>query len=107
MSRPYCLSMVGYDAYLTSPAWAEMRRLVLARAGGRCEWCGGPGPFEIHHLTYENLGDEDPADLRALCPACHESADDPSRGETRRIGEYIPAALARIPREDPAKGRTS
>ncbi|MGH2369964.1 MAG: hypothetical protein ACRDI2_17430 [Chloroflexota bacterium] len=29
---------------------------------------------EVHHLTYERLGDELPEDLAALCAPCHRGA---------------------------------
>lgn len=36
-----------YTAYLRSPEWQHRRARILARADGRCEWCGrfaGPNP---------------------------------------------------------------
>jgi hypothetical protein len=31
--------------------------------------------LDVHHLTYEYLGDEPLEDLEALCRPCHRSAD--------------------------------
>jgi len=28
--------------------------------------------FEIHHLTYDNVGNETEADVRTLCSGCHQ-----------------------------------
>lgn len=108
MSRPRMFSMgITYQEYLESPEWAEKRRAVLARAAGRCEACGVEGvPLEVHHRTYERLGDEDvDSDLRALCRACHESAHGLREGRTFRAVELLPAVLARIPVSDGEEGQ--
>ena len=63
-----------YDAYLKSAEWIVTRSQVLHRAGGRCERCHGAEATEVHHLTYERVGDELPGDLQALCPPCHRLA---------------------------------
>lgn len=65
----------GYD----SPEYRTTRGEVLARAGGRCEWCsarfveaGGP---EVHHLrTVLTGGTHHPDNLVALCDGCHGDA---------------------------------
>lgn len=61
-----------YLAHLRSPKWAATRALVLKRAGGMCEGCGIARADEVHHMTYENLGDEFLWELRAVCRPCHE-----------------------------------
>lgn len=62
-----------YDDYLNSGAWKERRRLVMARADGQCEGCGLTRATQVHHLTYQRVGDEMLFDLVAVCDACHES----------------------------------
>jgi len=39
--------------------------------------------LEVHHRTYERVGAERPADVIALCKACHEKHHD--RHERRRM----------------------
>ena len=63
---------VWYDRYLESPAWAERRRLVLERAGGKCEGCRKRLATQVHHLTYEHVGNELLFELVAVCRDCHE-----------------------------------
>jgi 5-methylcytosine-specific restriction endonuclease McrA len=63
-----------YHAYLRSPEWRERRRVVLARAGGRCERCKLRKAREVHHLTYVRIFNEPPSDLQALCGICHDDA---------------------------------
>lgn len=58
--------------------WAQVRRLVAARAGHTCEVCGGIGPrhpVEVHE-RWEYLSDTERhvqrlAGFVALCPKCH------------------------------------
>jgi 5-methylcytosine-specific restriction endonuclease McrA len=60
-----------YEQHLASPQWAEIRRKVLARAGGICEGCGENPASEIHHLTYAHCGAEFLFELAAVCVWCH------------------------------------
>lgn len=76
-----------YKAHLRSPEWARIRRTALERAGYRCAFCGQSKAklrtlgrhLEVHHNTYEHLGDEQPGDLTVLCAGgrggCHAAAD--------------------------------
>ena len=36
------------------------------------EVCGVKHRLQVHHLTYERLGNERDEDLKVLCWACHE-----------------------------------
>ena len=62
----------AYEKYLASPEWQKKREKVLARASGVCEGCGGNSATQIHHLSYEHVGDEYLFELVAVCDACHE-----------------------------------
>jgi 5-methylcytosine-specific restriction endonuclease McrA len=64
-----------YRAYLRSPAWHELRRLVLLRDNHACTGCGRLVGLEVHHLTYERLYHEPLSDLTTLCLDCHRDAD--------------------------------
>lgn len=61
-----------YQRYLCSREWAERRKLVLTRSGGKCERCRAADASHVHHLTYARKYRELPEDLQALCEACHE-----------------------------------
>lgn len=61
-----------YRTYLKSPQWDRRRLATLARAGYRCERCGAKAPLQAHHLTYKNIFNERPQDLKALCFPCHQ-----------------------------------
>ena len=47
----------------------------------------------MHHRSYERLGAELPADLIALCAACHRGAHPPGRTELHRT---VRRTLARL-----------
>lgn len=60
--------------YLKSPKWYSLKRTVLARDGYKCRVCDSTSDLQIHHITYINLGDEEPEDLATLCGGpngCH------------------------------------
>lgn len=50
------------------PDWQRIRRLVIARDGGRCVFCGAPGT-DVDHI-YSST-DHRPENLRLLCRHCH------------------------------------
>ena len=69
-----------YDAYLSSPKWKVLRRKVLARAKGICEGCEERKATQVHHLTYERLGNEMLFDLVAVCDACQKQIHPQRKG---------------------------
>lgn len=64
-----------YKRYLKSKHWQETRSAAIAGAGNTCQQCGKKAGktiwLEVHHLTYERIGEELPEDLRVLCHNCH------------------------------------
>lgn len=66
-----------YGEYLRSPQWAELRRRVFVRDGGRCQFCGERAT-QVHHLTYKRFQNEKLFDLVSICDACH--SDEHGRG---------------------------
>jgi hypothetical protein len=66
--------MVSYAEYIRSPEWRQKRLEIIRRARGICEQCGLWPVVNVHHLTYERLGNEPLEDLLGLCSGCHERA---------------------------------
>lgn len=64
-----------YRNYLASANWAVIREGMLWLVDYSCEACGAGLPLEVHHVTYDRLGDESLHDLQVLCPPCHTRAD--------------------------------
>lgn len=62
---------LSYPAYLQSPGWKLTRLAALYRADYRCQICSGTDRLEVHHRTYDRLGDEAATDLIVLDDACH------------------------------------
>ena len=60
-----------YQCYLLSEQWKTRRSAVMARDNHMCQYCGGEAT-EVHHLTYENIGNEPLEDLIAICRLCHK-----------------------------------
>lgn len=58
------------EKYLESPNWKKKRKRVLDRDNSLCV-CGEYA-IDVHHKTYENLGQELLSDLVALCKNCHD-----------------------------------
>jgi len=64
--------MTMYHDYLQSADWAKRRQWVLEFWDHRCALCFSTEKLEVHHRTYQRLGQEKLTDLIVLCDACHE-----------------------------------
>lgn len=78
MSKIKIKSKEDYQTYLKSSHWQEIRKKVFKEYGYRCDQCGSTKNLHIHHITYENLGEEDISDLVPLCENCHKKLHDPN-----------------------------
>jgi 5-methylcytosine-specific restriction endonuclease McrA len=70
-----------YHEYIRSREWRDhpARRAELKASGSRCRLCNAGAEdsvIEVHHRTYENLGNEQPGDLTTLCQGCHRIVTD-------------------------------
>lgn len=73
------LREMPYADYLQTNHWRDVRRRALLAAHYRCQICLSAVGLDVHHITYENLGDEQPEDLIALCAGpngCHKKQHD-------------------------------
>ena len=61
---------MNYQAYILSDFWQFQRRYKLMECD-KCEKCGRRHELDVHHKTYERLGDELMSDLIVLCVRCH------------------------------------
>lgn len=62
--------------------WARRRKLVIARDGGKCVWCGAPGSH-VDHI--ERGGNHELINLRLLCRSCHMRRTGRDGGRTDRV----------------------
>lgn len=65
-----------YNQYLKTDKWRKKRAAVLERAKGLCEGCRSKEATQVHHLTYDRVGNEMLFDLVAVCDECHEVIHD-------------------------------
>lgn len=73
-----------YTAVINSFRWKGLKMRLLGERGHVCGRCGKKAwPLEMHHKTYERLGEELDSDLELLCPNCHKKADEQRADEGR------------------------
>lgn len=91
--------MSNYLEYLTSKQWKEVRELALKRAGYKCQICGSTRNLDVHHSTYDHLGNETDhlEDLVVLCAEHHQLYHDAlaevERFTDQRLEETMIGAL--------------
>ena len=63
---------VDYREYMQSEEWQKVRRKRLQIDGYKCQMCGTGKNLQVHHITYEHLGQaKELEDLVTLCRECH------------------------------------
>jgi 5-methylcytosine-specific restriction endonuclease McrA len=61
-----------YNAYIGSDAWNRKKVERRAIDRDKCQGCIRVDRLEVHHKTYERIGDENvETDLVTLCERCH------------------------------------
>ena len=82
-----------YEAHLASEAWRRTCNKVRDRAHGICEGCGERrDAVDVHHLTYENMGNEFMFELVLICRDCHDRLH--GRRRALREAEAAPTVQA-------------
>lgn len=61
-----------HDTYLKSDKWKRLRAKILERDRFLCQGCLTERATEVHHYSYDNLGDEFAWQLVSICRKCHE-----------------------------------
>lgn len=103
----YHLNKLGYKSYreyLVSDHWLSFKkyfyknsnRIITMRKNGglHCEFCKCQAKLNLHHKTYERLGNERSTDLIILCDNCHNTIHQMDRSislpsRTRRLRKKI------------------
>lgn len=65
--------VASYSEYLKSEHWLHVRERALKAAKYMCVVCGSSGQLDVHHRSYERLGNEDEDDVTVLCGDCHRT----------------------------------
>ena len=63
-----------YKRYLKSNAWAIRKNAYYKRHDRQCAACGSWKKIQLHHVSYDNLGNEPDQDLVPLCFKDHRNA---------------------------------
>lgn len=91
------MSSTERNTYLLSPQWKALRKLVIAR-DKCCQLTGDVTDIEVHHINYDNLGNEYLDDLVLLSRRAHQFVHDYygsyDRCNTYPITEELRAAYA-------------
>ncbi len=83
-TRPHELRAMPYKEYLQTPHWKRKREEKVRAAGRRCQLCNRSSvSLNVHHRTYERLGEELDEDLTVLCRDCHSTFHKHRRLERR------------------------
>lgn len=61
---------MDYKRYLKSKHWRGIKEKIYQKYK-KCQKCGKRYDLQVHHTTYENLGNEKLQDLLLLCRRCH------------------------------------
>lgn len=61
-----------YEKYLESPQWESKRQAALKRDRWLCQGCLSRRATQVHHLTYDHLGNELLWELQSVCTECHK-----------------------------------
>lgn len=75
--------MVDYYDYIKSVEWLEKTEDIRNRNGGLCECCNMRYGSDVHHRTYDRLGNEKGADLIHLCRECHSIIHNEFTGDVK------------------------
>lgn len=62
---------IEYYEATHSEYWYYLKKDVIQERGYECEDCGVTRALELHHKTYERLGEEEMGDVELLCRRCH------------------------------------
>lgn len=55
-----------------SSKWRRRRARALMLGNYKCAKCGARNKLQVHHLSYQHLGDELDCELMVLCHSCHQ-----------------------------------
>ena len=61
-----------YENYIHSSKWRRRRARALMLGNYQCAKCGARNKLQVHHLSYQHLGNELDCELMVLCHSCHQ-----------------------------------
>lgn len=80
----------SYYAYLETSEWRAKRAERIRIDGGICKICGDTNDLQVHHITYDNVRNEDiERDLITLCRKCHKRIHKQADDNKAKIEENV------------------
>jgi hypothetical protein len=67
------LLLEQYNDYMQSPKWKRQRDNRMAIDNNECKLCFSKVNLHVHHITYDNFGNEPMKELITVCKSCHET----------------------------------
>ncbi len=86
-----------YKEYLDSEDWKKLKSKIIKRDGGVCQGCFESRPLDVHHLTYDRIGEELGTDLVSLCRYCHDKIHNNAHYHSR-WNDYITGKTDKAPK---------
>lgn len=84
------LRSMPYKTYLLTPHWNRVKCAAYGRFGRVCFACSKVRKeIHVHHLSYENRGQEKMEDLMILCKDCHDMVHETIRQCGISTKQYI------------------
>lgn len=80
---------ISYNDYIHSDEWKKKREEVFAKYGRRCGICQSVNGIEVHHLTYDRIGEEMVSDLMPLCRDCHAKITAALQEARNKVDEFM------------------
>lgn len=94
-----------YHKYIESERWKTKCSVYWKVAGRYCRACGSTKNLHVHHMSYDNFGQEPVADLAGLCHTCHLEVHRLHRAGGRKDLRVVTMEFIRNKRRSQAKRR--
>lgn len=92
-------TVIDYGEYLRSKHWLRMKRMIHAKYNNECQMCHKKlkgRERNVHHLTYERIGNELPEDVTLLCRECHQKVHGIEKPKKKKRKARKPSKLTRL-----------
>ena len=87
----------GYQEYLKSQHWRDLKKAYFQHYPKECRGCGSKDHIDLHHRSYKYVGDEHFWQLIPLCRDCHQAVHRLQRRHPRwSIGKATSRYLRRL-----------
>lgn len=86
---------ITYQEYLDSPHWKDIRKRFWASKlhDNKCGICGNKEALQVHHKTYQRIGNEKLHDFELLCGKCHKGlhieASNAKGPSLKKVGKHL------------------